>query len=178
MTGPVDPILAERVAALEAGFRHIANTRMVGLSLLNARLAVEAVGFERESPDAPIALGVLVTPWFMSLLRLPLCESAAAGLPAVGCKQMRDCGPRCFEFIGAQEAGIGRYEASGLFSPMFEFADAAAARATAKAVLALLRRAEPPAAAPAATPTATATSPTAPARRGFLFGRAAAGGPP
>jgi len=162
MTGDGDAILAARVAALEAAFGQIERTRMAGLPLLNARLAVETVGFERASPEARVALGVLITPWFMSLLRLPLCEAAAAELPAVGIKQVRDCGTRQFEFIGAQETGIGRYEASALFSPMFEFADLAAARATASAVLTLLRQVERPAACPV------------PARRGFLFGRTAA----
>lgn len=159
MTG--DPLLAARVDRLESAFRRIAATRMAGLSLLHPALAVQAVGFARVPGEPEVALGVLLTPWFMSLLRLPLSEAAARGVPPVGARRVHDCGPQRLEFLGADEAGLGRYEASALFSPMFEFADAAAALATAHAVLALLR----PLPAPIAQP----------ARRGFLFGRSAAG---
>ena len=66
-----------RLAGLEAVFRRIATTRMRGVPVLNPALSVQAIGFGpdplRTAPDAaPTMLGVLVTPWFMNLLRLPL----------------------------------------------------------------------------------------------------------
>lgn len=144
--------MGPRLAALESVFRQIAITRMAGLPLLNPRLQVQALGFEAHDG---VACGVLIAPWFMNLLRLPLNDSVAM-LPPLQ-KAERELGPRCFEFIGAHEPGIGAFESSSLFSPMFEFEDQAAAVATAREVLSLLR---PP--------------PAVPSRRGFLFGRAAA----
>jgi [NiFe] hydrogenase assembly HybE family chaperone len=151
-----DTPLAARLSVLEASFREVASLRMAGVPVLNSRLRVQAVGFAVEAAEPSVAGGVLVTPWFMNLLRLPLAAQAAASLLPAGAKGLRRWGNHEIEFIGAHENTIGGYEMSSLFSPMFEFADQAAAVATAQEVLALLR--------PLAQP----------ARRGFLFGRSAA----
>jgi [NiFe] hydrogenase assembly HybE family chaperone len=154
-----------RAAALEALFRHVAATRMAGVPILHPGLRVEAVGFEAAAgprdtaPVGPAAVGVLVTPWFMNLVWLPMLDDRAAALD-VGAKRERVVGCERFDFIGAYEPGFGAYEACSLFSPMFEFADHAAAVATARAVLDELRRPVPTVAA---------------SRRALLFGRAAAG---
>ena len=149
--------LAPRLQTLEAAFRHIAATRMDGVPVLNPRLEVQAVGFESDE-DGQHALGVLVTPWFMNLLRLPLLD----GLPTLALRAVaaRDICTRRLDLIGAFEPGVGAFEACSLFSPMFEFANQAAAVATAQEALKELR------AAPRA--------PAQPARRGFLFGRTGA----
>lgn len=139
--------LAQRVQQLEAVYRRIATTRMAGLPLLHPGLAVQAVGFAPQ-PDGS-ALGVLVTPWFMNLVRLPL--QADAELPAPGQAEDRDIGGWTFRFHGHTEPGIGVHAAASLASPMHEFADQAAAVATAQALLERLR--------------------PVPARRGFLLGR-------
>ncbi|MBL8328485.1 MAG: [NiFe]-hydrogenase assembly chaperone HybE [Rubrivivax sp.] len=103
---------------------------------------------------------------------------AAGPVPAplptlrVGDIRARRIGTQSFDFIGAEEDGIGCYEACSLFSPMFEFADQEAALATAQAVMDLLQ-APPPPAQPAAVPAPRADQ-AAPGRRGFLFGRSAA----
>ncbi len=146
--------LAARVAALEARFALIATTRMAGVPLLNEKLSVAAVGFE---PVDDGALGVLLTPWFMNLLWLPAAEAEVA---AQGASRRRAVGRENFEFIGAHEEGLGAYETCSLFSPMFEFEDQAAALATAREVLAQLRKPVPP------EPQAS--------RRALLFGRPAA----
>lgn len=151
--------LAARVQALVALFRHVERTRMAGVPVLHAALQVEAVGFEPvpvEPPEPPAAVGVLLTPWFMNLVWLPLQPDARTH--RVGQARLRAVGNTRFEFIGACDAGVGAYEACSLASPMFEFADQAQARATAKAVLDALR---PPAAA------------VSKGRRGFLLGRSA-----
>jgi [NiFe] hydrogenase assembly HybE family chaperone len=161
--------LAQRVARLEAAFAAIGRTRLAGLPLLHPKLQVQALGFERLADEA-LALGILVTPWFMNLLRLPLADSAPV-LP-VGEVAEREVGPHRMQFMGAHEAAIGgngRYEMCSLFSPMHEFIDHEAAVATAREVLALLR---PVPAAVSAPPV------NVPARRGFLFGRSALRSPP
>jgi len=53
---------------LEATFTDIANTRMAGLPICNEALHVQAVGF-REWNDHWV--GVLVTPWTISLVLMP-----------------------------------------------------------------------------------------------------------
>ncbi len=194
MAGPIEhPVaapLAARVRALEQRYREIAATRMAGVALCHPQLEVAAVDFAPDA-DGAGALGALVTPWFMNLVWLPLpmalTHDTSTPPPAalrVGETRRRAVGPEIFEFIGAHEDGLGDFEACSLFSPMFEFADQAAAVETARQVLRLLR--EPPATAnaaagahhgqtaPAAAPTSSPPSkPAAPPRRAFLFGRSA-----
>ncbi len=153
--------LTDRVRALQRAFEHIARTRMAGLPLVNARLAVAAVGF-RADDDGEFALGVLVTPWCMNLVRLPLHDEALPLRP--GKMGAREIAARRFDFVGAHEGGVGAFEAASLFSPMFEFVDQAAALATAEEALKELRIALP-------------RAPEQPARRGFLFGRRAGAAP-
>ena len=187
MTAPAGDLLDARVRALVALYRDIATTRMRGLPLLNSALQVEAVGFELVSamaagpagaqavaaPEQTATVGILITPWFMNLVWLPLQRLEAAA--HVGSKVTRHVGRECFEFIGAHENGFGDYEACSLFSPMFEFQSQRSAVDTAHAVLDALRQLETatvptPAVAPAQSP----DIPQAPARRAFLFGRSAA----
>jgi len=158
-----------RVQTLEQVFAHIATTRMRDVPVLNPALRVQAIGFAPQAdPDGgECLLGVLVTPWFMNLVCLPLAASdAGESVLGVGHKAGRQIGSQRFEFIGAHEDGLGAFACCSLFSPMFEFADHAAAVATAVEVLNLLRTPVP---APPEAPTVEA-----PSRRGFLFGR---GGP-
>ena len=158
---------ASRALDLMALYRGIAATRMVGVPLCHPALQVAKVGFEPE-PGSGGAAGVLVTPWFMNLVWFPCGEPLADALPELGAGQMRArrIGNRSLDFIGAHEPDFGPYEACSLFSPMFEFADQAAALATAEAVLALLRQPPEPLPDPMPQPV--------PARRSFLFGRSAA----
>ena len=154
--------LVRRVAAFEALFERIAATRMQGIPILNPALRVQAVGFEPVPDAAAAAVGVLVTPWFMNLVWLPL-DASTEDVAAPGATRERDVGTERFPFIGAHESGFGRFEVCSLFSPMGEFADQDRAVATARAVLDELRRA-PSAAAPVSS------------RRALLLGRAAASG--
>jgi [NiFe] hydrogenase assembly HybE family chaperone len=201
--------LAAAVAAERRGaelarlYREIARTRMAGIPLLHPGLAVEALGFEPVD-GGRAAIGILLTPWFMNLVWLPLpsparaqahgqthvAEDEAVGpaLPSPGLDQLRPVGATTFRFIGAHEPDFGPYAVCSLFSPMHEFVDQAAAVATAQAVLDELRRpavtamaagSQPAAATMATTPAATRcpTSDEAPSqagRRALLFGRRAA----
>lgn len=151
--------LVRRVDALQRAFEQIARTRMADLPLNNPQLDVATVDFRAED-GGDFALGVLVTPWCMNLLRLPLRDGVE--VLGVGRSGPRDIGTRRFDFIGAHEPGFGSFEASSLFSPMFEFASQAAALATAQEALKELRG------------TNAVRPPAQPARRGFLFGRGGA----
>jgi [NiFe] hydrogenase assembly HybE family chaperone len=161
--------LKQRVAALEVLFNDIADTRMQGVPVKNPALKVQAVGFAPVPQQPEMLQGVLVTPWFMNLVRLPLRNAPATGpVLAERQKATRPFGNTDFEFIGSFEARIGAFEVCSLYSPMFEFADHAAALATAQEVLNQLHR-------PAPEPAPTA--PAVPSRRGFLLGRSSGGSP-
>ncbi len=162
------PLPAQR---LEAAFRAIQAERMRGMPLVNGALRVEAVGFRRW---AGCWLGVLVTPWFMSLVLLPGAAGQWRSVPVRGAASYA-FPAGVFEFIGGYEPALGEFQSCSLFSPMFEFAQHEGARATAEAVLAALfdagTGAEPEAARTVIcdAPDATAAAPVS--KRDFLRGR-------
>lgn len=152
--------LEPRVQALVAHFERVQAERMQGIPLLNAALQVEAVGFEwGADTEEPVAEGVLITPWFMSLVRLPAQALPHGG--QVGRSFVREFGSERFDFIGAHDPAVGYHETCALFSPMGGFGTQALARETAREALALTRPAPP--AVPAPVP---------PRRAFFLGGRA------
>lgn len=154
--------MEHRVAALVAFYRQVENERMQGIPILNPALSLEAVGFRKTTDDEAVAEGVLITPWFMSLVRLPLAVIGHGG--RVGRKQVHAFGTERFEFIGAHDPVLGFHESCALFSPMNDFGHQALARETAQEVMTALKPVEtPPAAAPEVPP-----------RRAFLFGRSGA----
>lgn len=164
-------VLRSRTDTLVALFDSVAKTRMAGIPILNPALRVEALGFElcqghADQPGEPQGgVGVLITPWFMNLVWFPLERIDQPH--AAGTSRPHQVGTECFDFIARYESIFGSYEACSLFSPMFEFHDHAAARATGQAVLSTLR--QPPMPAPA-KPSDLA------ARRAFLFGRRSSAG--
>lgn len=128
-------------AALESVFRHIAETRMAGLPIVNPALGVEAVDFRDWQGEH---FGVLITPWFMNLLCLP---GEAADWPPMtgGSAHSRILPGGEFRFLAGEEDGIGPYLSCSLFSPMGDFADMDAARAVAREIMAQLFRPDEPA---------------------------------
>ena len=140
-----------RVHALVDFYRRVQTERMQGIPILNRALSVEAVGFLSGEPvegEAPVSEGVLITPWFMSLVRLPDEVQDHGG--RVARKFIRSFGQEGFEFIGAHDPSVGYHETCALFSPMDGFPDQALAVETAEAVLAQLRPAPEVSSAPPA----------------------------
>jgi [NiFe] hydrogenase assembly HybE family chaperone len=157
-----------RVNALVDFYRRVETERMQGIPILNPQLRVEAVGFRlavAEQDGEAVAEGVLITPWFMSLVRLPLDRQDHAG--RVARKAVRSFGNERFDFIGAHDPAVGYHEACALFSPMADFRSQAQARETAEAVLAQLWPQPQPAPQPAAV------AEPVPARRSFFMARRA-----
>ncbi len=158
--------MEHRVSALVGFYRRVQAERMQGIPILNPALCVEAVGFQwaegADEGSMPVAEGVLITPWFMSLVRLPLAVQDHAG--RVARKAVRGFGNERFDFIGAHDPAVGFHEACALFSPMADFRDQGQARETAQAVLDQLRP------APVAPPQAAEPLP---ARRAFFLARGA-----
>ncbi len=173
--------LPSPAAALERRFIEILAGPMHDVPMLNLALQVQAVGFR---PWGAHWLGVLVTPWFMSLMLFP--RERAACHP-VGERETRQhvFPAGVFEFIGNYDVVLGDYQACSLFSPVFEFADHATAVSTADASLQALfdaanrlasdvpDDAAPQPATPPATPNAPGAAPSAAAglsKRDFLRG--------
>ncbi len=124
---------ADICARLEGLYREIQITRMADVPILNDALQVAAVGFD---PYGDYYLGVLLTPWFMNLMLLPQdAADYAETAPDVGEKVQITLPAGKVEFIAGFEDGLGHWLSCSLFSPVFEFADQAAALETAGAVL-------------------------------------------
>jgi len=118
-------------AGMETAFTRIQRERMTGMPLLNPALEVQSVGFRLWEN---YCLGVLITPWFMNLMLLPLDGNAWEELPS-GTKINQSFPSGTCEFILGEEESIGRYLMCSLFSPVFEFQNQEAAVVAAEAVL-------------------------------------------
>lgn len=155
---PTDAVTL-RAAQLAAFYRQVHHNRMAGISILNTALHVEPIGFKQALDETSTAEGVLITPWFLSLVRLPLLLQAHED--RVGHKQISSFGNEQFEFIGAHDPAVGFHETCTLFSRMADFETQADAQEVAVAVLAQLRT--------TSSPSQQAESVSS--RRSFLFGR-------
>jgi [NiFe] hydrogenase assembly HybE family chaperone len=121
------PDLVAAAARLESTFEAIRNERMQDVPILNAALEVEAVGLR---PWNGCVLGALVTPWFINLVVLPGEGPWRSLRPTESVWYAFPSGR--FQFIAADEPGIGEYHACSLLSPVLEFADHETARETAR----------------------------------------------
>lgn len=133
MTDPGEP-----EATLERVYRQIMTERMAGLPLLNPALTVRAIGF-RPWNDGQI--GVMLTPWFMNLMRLPFHPDGLA--PGQHLTYRFPSGD--YRFTAGEEPGIGPYHMCSLYSPVFQFEDQATAEAVAGQILVELLREPAPA---------------------------------
>lgn len=118
--------LALRVAKL---FERIHREQMAGLPLLNNKLSVTTLGFQEFEGRI---LGMLITPWMMSLLRFPGPQDDWQSL-ALGSKHMIDFPSGSYRFLINVIDGLGVCQMHSLHSPMHPFGNQgeAIARATA-----------------------------------------------
>lgn len=127
-------------ARLTGCYRAIHATAMRDAPICNDALAVEGIGFRDVSG---LALGAVITPWFLNLFVAPL--DSAQNLPKGALKLRFPAGEIEFAVSALEE--FGPLASCSLFSPMSEFADQDAAREAARAALDFLFNA--PEAAPA-----------------------------
>lgn len=119
---------------LEKTFRDIQNTRMEGVPVINEKITVKAVHFQKWNH---FHLGILITPWFMNLMLIPTknnnSEHNLSNNEALqtGTTHQRKFPSGCYEFVAGFEEKIGHYLSCSLFSPMFEFENQEAAELTA-----------------------------------------------
>lgn len=121
--------------AVEEAFFRIQREQMADVPILNHALSVEAVDFQRWQGQW---LGVVVTPWCMSVLLVPGTE---AGWHSTGDNKRRfvkfPAGD--FAFLGSTADELGEYQSCSLISPMGQFANQSEAIMTARAsMIALL----------------------------------------
>jgi [NiFe] hydrogenase assembly HybE family chaperone len=135
---------------------------MRDLPIYNDKVAIEALGFQRFGDDA--LLGVVLTPWFMNLIMLPIAPEpmrmAEIGRPV---EVEIPVGKRTF-VIGGNDV-IGLYRAHSLHSPVLTFTLPGQAQAEARRQLALLMT------APVQERAANRSGAGALDRRRLLFGR-------
>lgn len=121
---------------IETAFSAIQRTRMADVPILNHRLAVAAIGTRRWNDDW---LSILVTPWCMNILLLPGSETMPGWIDfRTGESVSVQLPSGSYGFVAGEEPGLGKFRVCSLFSPMHEFADQAAAIATAEAAIAEL----------------------------------------
>jgi len=161
------PAIATRI---ERVFDEIARARMAGLPFVNAALRVQVVGVRRwQSRAGEVWLCVLITPWAINLMVLP-CAAPGWHLPSSGYSQSWSFPSGDYEFLGANEPGLGEYLSCSLFSPTFELTDQQQAVDTASAVLNALFVQETPLSRGAGEGVASATPVASISRRTFLRG--------
>jgi [NiFe] hydrogenase assembly HybE family chaperone len=131
--------------AVEQAFFRIQQEQMADVPILNPALSVEAVDFQRWQGHW---LGIVVSPWCMSMLLVP---GSAENWASTGENQRRfvkfPAGD--FAFLGSEEVELGEYQSCPLFSPMGKFSNQSEATMTARAsMIALLTVPQSPQAAP------------------------------
>lgn len=101
---------------LEALFNDIAATRMAGLPICNTALRVEAVGFREWQGHW---VGVLVTPWTISLALMPGDEP----LRVLGAEEKMawEFPSGKYMFMGLNEPALASCQICSLISPVIDF---------------------------------------------------------
>lgn len=114
---------------LQQSFETIEREQMAGLPLLNPMIRVETLGFQEYQGRV---LGVVLTPWMMSLIMLPKAGDEWDSLE-LGSKQQHDFPSASYTFMVNEFEPLGRCLTYSLFSPMNEFANQDHALAAAQA---------------------------------------------
>ncbi len=124
-----DPQLAAEM--LEQTFNRILHEQMVGIPILNNRLKVQALGFQEFQGRI---IGILITPWLMSLVMLS-GENDDWNALELGKKQPHRFPSKTFRFMVNEFDDIGKCQTYSLFSPMNEFVNQDHALAAAQSFL-------------------------------------------
>jgi [NiFe] hydrogenase assembly HybE family chaperone len=158
-----DPNDHPRLQALIGLFQRI-DAGMRDIPIYNEKIAVEAIGF-RPFGEGEF-LGVVLTPWFMNMIVLPVGPVPMA-MAAIGRTVSLElpAGKRAF-VVGGDET-IGLYKAHSLHSPVLNFTLPGQAQAAARRMLALLMT---PPDATAETAAGNAPGTNRLDRRALLFG--------
>jgi [NiFe] hydrogenase assembly HybE family chaperone len=117
---------------LESCFRKIEQEQMQGMPVLNPAMQVQAVGFVEWQGRQ---MGIMITPWFMSLIMLSCTDDDWDALP-IGQAHEHEFPEKKFKFVLNEFEGIGRCQIHALHSPMSKFESHQAALDEASRILA------------------------------------------
>lgn len=117
----------QRIATMRAAY-HAVDKRMAGLPVYRDGFPIDLLGVRVVGEGL---IGVVITPWAMNIIAWPLAVDH--GERPEGSKRVKALPSGRYEFIAGRLDGVGFYESCSLFSPLDEFDDAEAARATAEA---------------------------------------------
>lgn len=126
--------MSRQAARLQAVFETIATTRMADVPILNPALRVETVGFRLWQG---YWIGVLVTPWTLSLVVMPGELTTLEPLLADE-KRTWSFPSGAYAFMGLNEPELGVCHICSLISPVSEFATHAAAISVANEIVSQL----------------------------------------
>ncbi|CAA7616620.1 Hydrogenase expression/formation protein hupT [Candidatus Terasakiella magnetica] len=132
MADPLSAAEQARIQQLATVFHRIGEERMKDLGLYNHALQVEAVGFR---PWNGWLAGVLVTPWFMNFVMLPIDPANGLGGAELGSRRRIDLPKGQVIFVVGEVEEVGYYLSYSIHSPMGEFPDHAKASTTAWATV-------------------------------------------
>lgn len=149
---------------LEETCTQIHHTLMRDLPVVNPVLHVEVVGLRHWGG---LCLGVLVTPWCMNLLALPVPSGCALPPVATGTTHTVDLPTGRYELLAAHLPQIGHHLSGSLYSPMDAFTSQDEAVTAARAALDLLF--DIAAQAPAEAVPSGGVATDVASRRSFLF---------
>ena len=120
-----DPVLAGKRVTMV--FERIHREQMAGLPLLNNALKVATIEFQLFGGRV---IGIVSTPWMMSLLMLPGADDRWQSL-AMGEKQSHDFPGGTYRFLVNVLDGLGVCQMHSIYSPMRDFPNQASAVAAA-----------------------------------------------
>lgn len=142
---------------VEQTYFRVQQERMADVPILNPALSVEAIDFQRWQGHW---LGIVVTPWCMSVLLVPGCADNWVWT-SENKRRFVTFPAGEFAFLGSEEAELGEFQSCSLFSPMGKFTSQVEAAMTARASMVALLTALPASEASAAQPSAAAKTPAA-----------------
>ena len=116
---------------LQAVFTKIQLEQMSDIPILNPMIDVETVGFQNYLERK---VGILITPWMMSLVMFPAENDDWSAL-AIGDKRTLDFPSGPYEFMINDVEGIGPYLTHSIHSPMKHFHNQEQALAVARRFL-------------------------------------------
>ncbi|MCW8886771.1 MAG: [NiFe]-hydrogenase assembly chaperone HybE [Motiliproteus sp.] len=116
-----------RIPLVQQHYQQIFDEKMKDLPIINSALFVQAMGFRDFNGQL---LGVVITPWFMNLMLLPV-ELEGWRDHQTGEQHFEPFPAGDFHFTHGWDPKMGAYATCSLFSPMDEFPDQATAERTA-----------------------------------------------
>lgn len=132
MAEPLTAAEQTRIQTLVTVFRRIGEERMKDLGLYNPALQVEAVGFR---PWNGWLGGILVSPWFMNFMLLPVDPANALDGIEPGTRKRITMPKGEIVFTIGEVEEVGPYLAHSIHSPMGQFPDHATASTNAWAAV-------------------------------------------